>query len=426
GEIAQAGRTPAPSGTAGDWLNARDAAEGPRNIRTLDSPSASQRAAIGNGSQLDDLVRRGDMASSSRRALRQGAQTVSGEQTLGRQLLGQGADVPQLLQQGDAAQAARGGKLVNEAGLMREVAKNGGDITELNRAGRTAQAARQAGSARALSKADDLARIASTGAKVGRAGRVGRAALAATGAGAVAVAAEVAATEGVKALTGAEIQDPLSTGFQYGAAIFDKDVTIADVASQRMEHHKENFRRIGETLTTEGKIVENLTDYADSKNPALGIAVRGLDQADRRGRAIIKEATGVELERRTDVVARYGAGLKEDGLKGVASVAGDRARHHMDNAAALTDKVRGGTRAVGSANRRALGDATGADLRSVRETTSRYKDALSGDNKAAAMAGVARDRARHHANNAKQVGSRVSCGIGNIFRSKRNDRNCKD
>ncbi|MGE3690016.1 MAG: hypothetical protein AB7F98_01400, partial [Novosphingobium sp.] len=64
GEVARQAR-PA-NGTAADAINARDAAEGPRNIRTLDSPSASQHAAIGNGSQLDDLVRRGEMAQAGR------------------------------------------------------------------------------------------------------------------------------------------------------------------------------------------------------------------------------------------------------------------------------------------------------------------------------------------------------------------------
>ncbi|WP_321326555.1 hypothetical protein [uncultured Parasphingorhabdus sp.] len=373
----------------------------------------------GSANELADLGRRGDAARNARNVAKAG----QGSQQLGRQILANSDDLGGALRRGDIAQQARRLAPANEAQVVRNVAASGGDISKLNKAGRTAQVARGAGGLKAASTTADaakmaraakLAKTAKTAGTVGKLGKGGRALLAGTGVGAVAVVAEMAAVEGIKATTGVEVQDPLSTGFQYGAAIFDKDVSIADVAAQRREHHRENFRNLTETLTTEGKLMDNITKYADSKNPALGNGVRMLDRLDRQRRALLEEHTGIKTERRMDVVARYGDSLKKHGLEGVATVAGERAKHHVDNA-----------RALGATSRSMVGNATGADLRSIRETQNRYAEAATSDKPIAAVAEVAKQRAQHHTNNVKKVGSKVACGIGNIFRSKSKDKDCK-
>lgn len=278
---------------------------------------------------------------------------------------GANADIARLVSKGDAAQMARG-KMVNEGQVVRNVAKKGGDITKLNKAGRSAQAARGAGGLKAVSKTANaakmaktvkLAKTAKTAATAAKIGKGGRAALAGTGVGAVVVAAEIVGTESVKALTGAEVQDPLSTGFQYGAAIFDKDISLRDVAAQRRAHHRENFRKIGETLTTKGKLKENLSAYGQKKSVQIKNTAVKVDRFDRNVRAGIEDKAGLKLERRSDVTKRYGA-------------------------AAVSEKP------------------------------------------IAAVAQVAKERAKHHMDNAKSVGKKAKCGIGNIFRSKKNDKKC--
>lgn len=278
---------------------------------------------------------------------------------------GANADIARLISKGDAAQMARG-KIVNEGQVIRNVAGKGGDISKLNKAGRSAQAARGAGGLKAVSKTTNaakmaktakLAKTAKTAATAAKIGKGGRAALAGTGVGAVVVAAEIVGTESVKALTGAEVQDPLSTGFQYGAAIFDKDISLRDVAAQRRAHHRENFRKIGETLTTKGKLKENLRTYGQEKSVQFKKTAVKVDRFDRNVRAGIEDKAGLKLERGRDVTKRYGA-------------------------AALSKKP------------------------------------------VAAVAKVATDRAKHHMNNAKSVGKKTTCGIGNLFRSKKKDKKC--
>lgn len=445
GEAAQNARRVSSNRTAADVLRARDAAEGPRNIRKIDAP-ASNRAAIGKGSQLDDLVARGNKARSSREALKASGQAVRGEQALGRKLIGKGADVPNLLAKGDAAQAMRKAAPINEAQLMRGIADQGGDITKLNKAGRTAQAARGAGGLKAAktstqaakavqtsAKAAKAAKMAKTGATVGKAGKGARAVVAGSGIGLVALAAEAAGKESVKALTGAEIQDPLSTGFQYGAAIFDKDVSMKDVWEQRREHHKENWSNVKATFTEKGRFKQNLQNYGAEKREQFARGVektaefgRKVDAFDRNARNAIEGETGVKLERSTDVAARYGAALQGDKkLKAFGEVAKSRAQHHLSNAKAATNYTTEKVREAGAQNRAAVGQATGADLRSVRETTSRYAEAAKSEKPVAGVASVAADRAKHHTDNAKKVTGKVLCGVGNIFRKKDKDKDCK-
>ncbi|WP_379552461.1 hypothetical protein [Qipengyuania sp. DGS5-3] len=391
-----------------------------RVVQNGENARAARATRIaGSADELAGLARRGDVARNARNVAKAG----QGSQQLGRQILANGGDLGNVLRKGDVAQHARRLAPVNEAQVVRNIAANGGDISKLNKAGRTAQVARGAGGLKAASTTADaakmaraakMAKTAKTAGTVAKVGKGGRAILAGTGVGAVAVVAEMAAVEGIKATTGVEVQDPLSTGFQYGAALFDKDVSLADVAAQRRAHHRENFKNLAETLTTEGKVMDNITKYTDSKNPALGKGVRMMDRFDRQRRAFIQEHTGIKTERKMDVVSRYGAGLKNDGLKGVATVAGDRAKHHIDNA-----------RALGATSRAAAGNVTGADLRSLRETRNRYVAAAASDKPVAAVARVAGQRAKHHGNNAKKVGSKVACGIGNIFRKKDEDKDCK-
>lgn len=448
GEAAQNARRAPVNRTAADVVKARDAASGPRNIRKLDAPTG-QRAAIGKGSQLDDLVARGNKARGSREALRSGArqaaQAARGEQALGRKLIGRGANVPNLLAKGDAAQIARKAAPLNEAQLVRGVADKGGDISRLNKAGRTAQAARGAGGLRAAKtgaqtakaaqtgvKAAKAAKIAKTGATVAKAGKGARAVVAGSGVGLVVLAAEAAGKESVKALTGAEIQDPLSTGFQYGAAIFDKDVSMKDVWEQRREHHKENWSNVKATFTEKGRFKQNLQNYGAEKSEQFARGIQKtrefgekVDAFDRNARNAIEGETGVKLERRTDVAARYGAALQGDRkLKAIGEVAKSRAEHHLGNAKAATNYAAEKVREAGAQNRAAVGQATGADLRSVRETTNRYADAAKADKPVAAVAAVAADRAKHHTDNAKKVGSKMMCGLGNLFRKKDKDKKC--
>jgi hypothetical protein len=299
-----------------------------------------------------ELETRGNMARNARLDARNVSRVAADAPGFERQLARQvGPDgISRLAAQGDAAQAARG-RIVNEGQLMRQIDKTD-DIARLNRAGRAAQTARGASSARAASKIARTGRVAAT------AGKAGRAAVAGTGVGLAVVAAEVAVSEGVEALTGAEIQDPVTTGFQYGAAIFDKDVTLADVAAQRMEHHRENFRRIGETFTEPGRFKENLSEYGAKKAEQFERFADNVDRTDRKVRDGIESATGIRLDRRSDTMRRYG-------------------------------------------------------------------EALKGDHKVKAVGKVAVDRAQHHVRNAGKVTGKVACGIGNIFRSEKNDKNCK-
>lgn len=230
-----------------------------------------------------------------------------------------------LIRKGTAAQAVRGiGGATSEAQLMQRINKVG-DISKLNKAGRAAQVARGAGGIKAASTAADaakLAKMAKAGATAGKLGKAGRAAVAGTGVGAVVVVAEIAATEGIEAVTGADIQDPVSTTFQYGSAIFDKDVTLGDVAKARAAHHRENFRKIGETFTTPGKMQENLQAYGD------------------KNRAKVENATGMDLQSGRERRAAYGAALTSDKpVAATAKVMGDRAKHHLENTGKVTKKV---------------------------------------------------------------------------------------
>lgn len=231
----------------------------------------------------------------------------------------------QIIGKGTAAQAARGiGAATSEARLMQQINK-AGDVSKLNKAGRAAQVARGAGGLRAASTAADAARMAKTARTVKTgvaAGKAGRAALAGTGVGAAVVLAEIAATEGIEAATGADIQDPVSTTFQYGSAIFDKDVTLGDVARERAAHHRENFRKIGETFSTPGKFKENMQAYGDDK------------------RVKIENATGMDLQSGRERRAAYGAALTSDKpVAATAKVVGDRAKHHLENTGKVTKKV---------------------------------------------------------------------------------------
>ncbi|MEP2990576.1 MAG: hypothetical protein ABJN65_15050 [Parasphingorhabdus sp.] len=231
----------------------------------------------------------------------------------------------QLIGKGNAARAARGaGPVTSEAQLMQRINK-AGDISKLNKAGRAAQVARGAGGIKAASTAKDaarLAKVAKTGATAGKLGKAGRAALAGTGVGAAVVVGEIVATESIEALTGAEVQDPVSTTFQYGAAIFDKDVKLGDVAKARAAHHRENFRKIGETFTTKGKFKENMRAYGDDK------------------RVKIEGATGMDLQSGRERRATYKAAMtSEKPVAATAKVMGDRAKHHLKNTGKVTKKV---------------------------------------------------------------------------------------
>ena len=364
GEAAQNARAAKVAGSADELaeLGRRgDLAKGARSAKIA-----------GSADELAELGRRADIAKGTRVSARNAAKAAGGGDTFARQLLnpkGANADVAKLVAKGDAAQVARGGKLVNEGQLMRNIADKGGDISKINKAGRTAQVARGAGGLKAASTAGDaakmakaaktakMAKTAKTAATAAKIGKGGRAALAGTGVGAVIVVAEIAGTESVKALTGAELQDPVSTTFQYGAAIFDKDVTLGDVAKQRMDHHKENFRKLGETLTTKGKLKENLQAYGQEKGEKISQFAGKMDQADRTARAGLQNATGVKVDR-------------------------------------------------------------------VADTTGRYAQALAGDDKVKNVTAVAKDRAKHHTDNAKRAGKKIGCGIGNLFRKKDKDKKC--
>ncbi len=343
--------------------------------------NAAQQARagrIGSGANIDDLARRGNLAQSSRAGLRNAANAAANgpgfERGLARQVGQQ--DVARLVGRGDAAQVARG-RMVNEGQLMRNITSNGGDITDLNRQGRLAQSARSVDRAadagrvagrldsatdaarigRVAGRVDDVADLARAGRIAGTAGRAGRAAVAGTGVGALVIAAEIAGTEGVRALTGVELQDPISTGAMYGAAIFSDDITLGDVAQMRMQHHAENFRRLGETLSDPSQIGENLRAYGQE---------RGED------------------------IREFGEGVNR----------------FRDN------------------SRDAIGEATGTNLVAPEETAARYGEALTGGNPVRDVGSVMADRAEHHIDNAKSVGSKVGCGIGNLFRSEENDKDC--
>lgn len=348
GTAAQAPRANAIGGTADDLarLEARgNAAQGARATNVAGSADDLARLeARGNAAQgsragavggtADDLARleaNGNRVQNSRFQARNvnaaGRAGPGFDRALQQRIGPEGTS--RLIRQGDAAQAARG-RIVNEGQVVRNINNAGGDITRLNQAGRSAQAARTSGIPRGaptvakapVKSVGRLSKVTKLGGNVAKGALVG-----------------VAATEGVKALTGAEMDDPLTTGFRYGSAIFDKDVTMGDVARDRWEHHKSNFRKIGETLTTKGKLKENMRNYG----------------ADKREK---------------------------------------------------------------------IGSATGMELHAMRDTQQRYADALKGSDKLKNLGQVAGDRAKHHWDNTKKVGSKIGCGISNIFRKKENDKNC--
>ncbi|XUU61870.1 hypothetical protein ACRAQ6_06290 [Erythrobacter sp. HA6-11] len=304
------------------------------NLDQIDRQGRFAQDARGRGignTSVGDLEARGNAARNTRFQARNVNAAARGGSGFDRALQGRiGPEgTSRLIGQGDAAQAARG-RIVNEGQIARNINARGGDVGRLNQAGRSAQAARTSGIPRGaptvtkapVKSVGRLGKVTKLGGNVAKGALVG-----------------VAATEGVKALTGAEMDDPLTTGFRYGSAIFDKDVTMGDVARDRWEHHKSNFRKIGETLTTKGKLKENMRNYG----------------ADKREK---------------------------------------------------------------------IGSATGMELHAMRDTQQRYADALKGSDKLKNLGQVAGDRAQHHWGNTKKVGSKIGCGIGNIFRKKENDKDC--
>ncbi|WP_394729835.1 hypothetical protein [Altererythrobacter sp. GH1-8] len=335
GNLAQkirANKVAAPSATpAGSARVAMPADIDDLNQRGQAAQRARANPVAGSADDIARLEARGNATQNSRFQARNANAAARGGPSFDRAMQGRiGPEgTSRLIGQGDAAQAARG-RVINEGQLARNINNAGGDVGRLNQAGRSAQATRGAGIARgAPNPAPGVGKPAG---KMGKLTKFG-------GNVAKGVVVGVAATEGVKALTGAEMHDPLSTGFRYGSAIFDKDVTMGDVARDRWQHHKRNFSKIGETLTTKGKLKENMQTYG----------------ADKREK---------------------------------------------------------------------IGNATGMELDAMRDTRQRYADALKGPNKIKNVGQVAGDRAKHHWDNTKKVGSKVGCGIGNLFRSKENDKDC--
>ena len=350
--------------------NAAQQARGPRigNGANLDDlarrgnvAQQARTARIGNGANLSDLARRGNAAQTTRGGLRSAANAAANgpgfERGLARQV-GQ-PNVARLVNGGDAAQLARG-RMVNEGQLMRNITNNGGNITDLNRQGRAAQAARRVDTAsdigraagradqvrdaarigRVASRVDDVADIARAARIAGSAGRAGRAALASTGVGALVVAAEIVGTESVRALTGVELQDPISTGAMYGAALFSKDISLAEVAQMRREHHLENFQRLHETLTTPGQLGENLREYGQMRAEDIREFGENVQEFRHNSRDFVGNATGAQLDAPEETVGRYAEAMQEDNsLQAVAEVAADRARHHTENVGRVGGKV---------------------------------------------------------------------------------------
>lgn len=196
----------------------------------------------------------------------------------------------QIVANADAAQAARG--RISQGQLARQINRGGGNIANINRAGRTAQAAR----------------AGSTVANAGRLARVGRFARGATAVGAGVMVGQ----EAVTALTGAEFESAIGTGAAYLEALRSDDPNaLAELRERRREHHRENFRRIGETFTVPGRMRENLGDY-----------------------------TGMELDSVQDTAQRYAeAATSDTPVRDTLGVAGDRARHHLENTGRATGKV---------------------------------------------------------------------------------------
>lgn len=311
------------------------------------------RPAIGSGANLDDLARRGRIAQNAR----PGVAKIPSQQALNSNLLQKAGPngVSDLVRKGDAAQVARG-RIGNEGQLIRQI-NSAGDVSKLNKAGRGAQAARGAGGLKAASTATDaakatkaakaaklakaakVAKMAKTGATAGKVGKAGRAAVAGTGVGLIAIGAEIAFVQSVKATTGAEIQDPISTGFQYGAAIFDKDVKLGDVAEARWDHHKENFQNIGETFTEKGRYKENLTNYGKG---VAETAVKVNDFGKKTGakaREGLGTVTGAQFDSIGSTQKKYGSALTSDKpIANTGRVMADRTKHHAKNAGKVAAK----------------------------------------------------------------------------------------
>lgn len=332
------------------------------------------RPAIGSGANLDDLARRGNLARDARagkignaanidelgrrgriaQTARPGAAKVPTQRALNGNLLQKAGPngVSDLVRRGDMAQVARG-RIGNEGQLIRQI-DSASDVSKLNKAGRGAQAARGAGGLKAASTATDaakaakaaklakaakVAKMAKTGATAGKVGKAGRAAVAGTGVGLIAIGAEIAFVQGMKASTGAEIQDPISTGFQYGAAVFDKDISIGDVAEARWDHHKENFQSIGETFTEKGRYKENLTNYGKG---VAETAVKVNDFGKKTGATARKglgAVTGAEFDSIGSTQKKYGSALTSDKpIANTGRVMADRTKHHAQNAGKVAAK----------------------------------------------------------------------------------------
>lgn len=335
------------------------------------------RPAIGSGANLDDLARRGNVARDARAGkigntanidelgrrgriaqnARPGVAKIPSQKALNSNLLQKAGPngVSDLVRRGDMAQVARG-RIGSEGQLIRQI-NSAGDVSKLNKAGRGAQAARGAGGLKAASTATDaakatkaakaaklakaakVAKMAKTGATAGKVGKAGRAAVAGTGVGLIAIGAEIAFVQSVKATTGAEIQDPISTGFQYGAAIFDKDVKLGDVAEARWDHHKENFQSIGETFTEKGRYKENLTNYGKG---VAETAVKVNDFGKKTGakaREGLGNVTGAQFDSIGSTQKKYGSALTSDKpIANTGRVMADRTKHHAKNAGKVAAK----------------------------------------------------------------------------------------
>lgn len=305
---------------------------------------------IGNGANIDELGRRGRIAQNARPE----ATKIPTQRALDTRVLQKAGPngVSDLVRRGDMAQAARG-RIGNEGQLIRQI-NSAGDVSKLNKAGRGAQAARGAGGLKAASTATDaakaakaaklakaakVAKMAKVGATAGKAGKAGRAAVAGTGVGLIAIGAEIAFVQSVKATTGAEIQDPISTGFQYGASVFDKDISIGDIAAARRDHHKQNFKKIGETFTEKGRYKENLTNYGKG---VAETAVKVNDFGKKTGAATRKglgAATGAKFDSIGSTQKKYGSALTSGRpIANTGRVMADRTKHHAKNAGKVAAK----------------------------------------------------------------------------------------
>ncbi|WP_120076950.1 hypothetical protein [Aurantiacibacter odishensis] len=180
-----------------------------------------------------------------------------------------------------------------------------------------------------------------------------------------------------------------------------------------------NMNRAGRTAQAAraGSTAANAGRLARVGRMARGATVVG--GAVLVGQETVTALTGAEFESALATGAAYLEALRSDDPNALAELRQRRREHHQENFRRI-----GETFTERGRLRENVGDYTGMELVSMEDTAQRYGEAVASDTPVRDILGVAGERAVHHLENTGRAVSRVSCGIGNIFRREENDKEC--